>query len=137
MVSGRQSEPAYKGPAQTNGDLDQPRKENKGTKPRTNPGRGREIVRKGKGSREKHSQTEMSETETDRHRKHERQRQNRDGRERQRKSEIKKKDPGWKRGKDRKSLRKLSTQRLMEVEKRAETMMPTWTGGGEGATFRG
>lgn len=79
----------------------------------------------------------MSETEMERHRKHERQRQDRDSRERQRKSEIKKKDPGWKTGKDRKSLRKFSIQRLMEVEKRAEIVMPMWTGGGEGGTFRG
>lgn len=134
MVSGRQSAPASREPAQIDGDLGRPRKEDKGTEPRTSTGRGREGGRKGKGGREKHCQREMSETETERHRKHKRQRQDR---EKQRKSEIEMIDPGWMRRKDRKKLRELSIWRLMEVETRAKMVMPMWAGGQEEGNLQG
>lgn len=42
------------------------------------------------------------------------------------------KDPGWKRGKERKRLRELFHQRLTDVEKRAEMVIHVWAGDGRG-----
>lgn len=52
VVSGRQSGPASRGPAQREDDLGPPRKQDKGIEPRTGTGSGRAGGKKGKGSRE-------------------------------------------------------------------------------------
>lgn len=112
MVSGRQSVPASRGPAsrgpaQTDGDLGWLKREDKGTELR-NTRKGRVRGRQeGKG---KQRETQANRCQKQSHRKHERGRDKIETEQRQRKSEIKMKDPGWKRRKDRKRLRELFDQ---------------------------